>query len=162
MAPTKTLVIIRHAHRNKPKGRDADNGLSSQGRKQAHALAKLYARAFKRKKPRIFTSPKIRCIETVELIAKKTKVSLETLDSLNEATTDSERAEKIRAFHSLWLSSETPLTVICSHGDWIPAYLKKVIGVEIDLDKGGWLQIEQEAQNRGELSLRWIIQDARV
>lgn len=159
---TCTLIITRHAHRNKLKGGEADNGLSAKGRKQARALAKFYTRVFARKKPQIFSSPKVRCVETVEPIAKKTKVSLETLDSLNEASLSSELDQKIRSFHSFWLSSDAPLTLVCSHGDWIPAYLKHVFGIEIDLDKGGWIEIERSAEKNSEPSLRWIVQDPSV
>lgn len=162
MAQTKTLIITRHAHRNKPKGGEADNGLSAKGRKQARALAKFYTRVFSRKKARIYSSPKIRCVETIEPIAKKIKVSLETLDSLNETPTESERLQKVRAFHSFWLSSDAPLTLICSHGDWIPAYLKSVFGIEIDLDKGGWLEVEQDSNADAKPTLRWIVQDPSV
>lgn len=161
MTQSKKLIIVRHAHRNKLKGGEADNGLSAKGKKQAKALAKLYSRIFGRKKALIYTSPKVRCIETIQLIAKKIKVSLEILDSLNEAPENSkgvtELKEKIRSFHSLWQESDAPLTLLCSHGDWIPAYLKQVLGIDLDLDKGGWIELEAKPQQKPEL--KWIIQD---
>jgi broad specificity phosphatase PhoE len=153
---SRKLIIVRHAHRNKLKGGEADNGLSAKGKKQAKALEKLYSRVFGRKKAILFSSPKVRCMETLQPITKKIKVSLETIDSLNEAPTDAELKEKIRSFHSLWQKSDAPLTVICSHGDWIPLYLKQMLGVEIDLDKGGWIELELSQEK---LTLRWIIQD---
>jgi 8-oxo-dGTP diphosphatase len=157
---SKKLVIIRHAHRNKLKGGEADNGLSAKGKKQSRALQKLYSRIFGRKKAEIYSSPKERCIETVQPIAKKIKVSLETLDTLNEAVTDAELKEKVRAFHSLWQESDAPLTVICSHGDWIPTYLKQVLGIELDLEKGGWIELEVDCNSSDQkVHLRWMIQD---
>ncbi|MFL5813296.1 MAG: phosphoglycerate mutase family protein [Bdellovibrionia bacterium] len=160
MTQSKKLIIVRHAHRNKLKGGEADNGLSAKGKKQAKALQKFYSSVFGRKKAIIFSSPKVRCIETVQPIAKKIKVSLETIDSLDEAQVDSELKEKIRSFHSLWQKLDSPLTLICSHGDWIPAFLKQMLGVEIDLDKGGWIELElSEEKLKPRLTLRWIVQD---
>jgi phosphohistidine phosphatase SixA len=163
MPENKTLIIIRHAHRNKPKGREADNGLSAKGKKQARALSKFYTKLFKSEKARIYSSPKTRCIETVEPLAKKLKIEVEILDSLNEAlnpkNAERELSEKARSFHLLWCESKNPLTVICSHGDWIPVYVKQCTGAEIDLDKGGWVQIEMiDDQPR----LRWIVQNPDI
>jgi broad specificity phosphatase PhoE len=152
--------MIRHAHRNKLKGGEADNGLSAKGKKQAKVLPKLFSRIFGHKKAKIYSSPKARCIETIQPIAKKFKFSLETLDTLNEAVTDAELKEKVRAFHSLWQESDAPLTVICSHGDWIPAYLKQVLGISLNLDKGGWIELEADCNaSDPKLHLRWMIQD---
>jgi broad specificity phosphatase PhoE len=156
----KKLIIVRHAHRNKLKSGEADNGLSAKGKKQAKALQKLYSNVFGGKKAVILSSPKVRCMETVQPIAKKIKVSLETIDSLNEAQSDTELNEKIRSFHSYWQKLDAPLTLICSHGDWIPTYLKQVLGVDIDLDKGGWIELESSQEKpKLRLALRWIIQD---
>lgn len=151
----KTLVIVRHAHREKPTGREADNGLSTKGRKQAKAIAKFYQEIFEKTKPLVYSSPKLRCIETIEPLAKKTKAKLEILDSLNEAITTTELLRKIEDFNAHLRSLSAPLVVICSHGDWIPAYLKQVFGIDLDLDKGGWIQIDFF---NGKPQLSWVIQ----
>ena len=159
MVENKTLVIIRHAHRNKSEGREIDNGLSAKGRKQARALAKIYSKMFKKMRPVTYSSPKLRCIETVEPIATKRNVPVQILDSLNEALTTSELRRKINDFDAFWRANDAKLMVVSSHGDWIPAYVKKVTGAEIDLDKGGWLQIEMITDRP---QLRWIIQNPEL
>lgn len=153
----KTLVIVRHAHRHKTLGSGADNGISEKGQKQARALSKFFGKVFDKKtKPVIYSSPKLRCIQTVEPLARKRGVEIKILESLNESSTTAELQKRITAFDALWRQSQDELTVICSHGDWIPAYLKMALGFEIDLEKGAWAQIEME--NR-QLKLEWLAQD---
>jgi phosphohistidine phosphatase SixA len=171
MTRSRKLIIVRHAHRNKLRGGEADNGLSAKGKAQARALAKFYIRIIGKQRPAgkqepvIFSSAKRRCIETVEPLAKKQKTPIETLDSLNEAINGSELREKARVFHSFWTNRKEPLTLICAHGDWITAYLKLLFALELDLEKGGWIEIESrepKASNAPKSAypqLRWIVQN---
>ena len=70
----KSLIILRHAHRNKPFGGLLDNGLSRKGKKQAAQAGKHFLEEYGRVKALVLSSPKRRCIETVEPIAEKIKI----------------------------------------------------------------------------------------
>jgi broad specificity phosphatase PhoE len=66
---TELIVFLRHAHRDKPIP-DKDNGLSDKGRKQVEDLLKDFKKG-KIPKARIFwSSPKIRCQETLEPLSE--------------------------------------------------------------------------------------------
>lgn len=142
----KTLIVLRHAHRNKPFGGMLDNGLSRKGMKQANEAAKHFLEAYGRAKALVMSSPKRRCIETVQPIADKIKVAVETSPLLDEqgiVPPESSNHLEGRAKEFLrWWKAEAPeLTVICSHGDWIPVFLRAATGANVDLSKGGWAEI---------------------
>lgn len=151
MQQNKILILIRHAHRNKAFGRKADNGISAKGRKQAKALARLYDGFFGKSEPRLYSSPKLRCIETLGPVAKQCGTEIEILEELNESGSDAKLRERVRKFDAFWRKSSAPLIVVSSHGDWIPAFVAHLTGVPIELDKGGWIQIEDG-------KIRWVIQ----
>jgi 8-oxo-(d)GTP phosphatase len=156
----KTLVIIRHAHRDKDKGGREDNGLSKKGKRQAQEIAKYFKKKFSdEEKPSIFSSPKLRCVETVEPIAEETKTRIMTSPLLDESEEESpEKFDKrMQDFLDLWSASEAPLTIACSHGDCIPVMLQKISGNELDLKKGGWAEITLE--KNGKPKLKKVIQD---
>src|SRR4051794_36350749 len=100
-AETATLVIIRHAHRNKAFGAEADNGLSAKGRRQARAAARFFKKRFKGRKPNIFSSPKRRCRETLEPIAKLSGREIQIVDCLNESESPTEIRHRILRFRKL-------------------------------------------------------------
>ncbi len=153
----KTLVIIRHAHRDKDLGREADNGLSTKGKRQARRVAKFFEKRFSKgyKKSRIafLSSPKRRCVETLELAARKHRAKVEALRDLDEG---GNLSAKVDAFVRRWRESDQDLIVICSHGDWIPVFFEKFLGLCIDLKKGAWAEVEMEGHSR---KLTWLLQE---
>lgn len=151
----KTLVIIRHAHRDKPEGHAADNGVSEKGRKQAARVAGFFERRFEGAVPLLLSSPKRRCIETLEPIAEATSAPIQVDPALDE---DGDLEGKISDFLSRWRKTGEPLTVISSHGDWIPVFFQEVLGHSIDLDKGGWAEIEWDASGP---RLTWLVQSLK-
>ena len=154
----KTLVIIRHAHRDTSKGVELNNGLSDKGRKQVRKLFDFYFERFPEvEKPALLSSARKRCIETLDPLARKLERRLAAHPLLLEQTekeTSTQFKQRIRRFKREWEKSSSELTVICSHGDWIPFFLKELIGTEVDLKKGGWAEIEWTDKPR----LTWIIQ----
>lgn len=157
----KTLIILRHAHRDKSEGSSADNGLSAKGKKQAKAAAEFFKSRFGQTpdlKPLLFSSPKKRCRETLEPLARKLEAEIEILPFLNEAHTANQLDQNISEFRYFWDHRNEPLIVICSHGDWIPRYLETVVGNPIVLSKGGWAQVERDEWNQHP-QLTWLIQD---
>ena len=156
----KTLVLIRHAHRDTTH-RSADNGLSEKGQKQAAALLRYYLKAFADDKPRIFSSPKRRCTETVIGIAREQGVRIETSSEFVEQQPGEslgdlrKRAER---FIEKWRGEKNaaPLTIVCSHGDWLPAALLAATGARGELKKGAWAEITQDGAEAP--CLEWLIQ----
>lgn len=160
---TKTLVLIRHAHRDTTY-RAADNGLSDKGKKQAASLLKYYLKAFPAEEcealPRIFSSPKRRCTETVAPIAKEAGVRVEVSDEFVEQRPDEDQAafrRRAQRFIDKWIADKsTGLTLVCSHGDWLPAVLEAATGARAELKKGAWAEVV--LGERGKPRLEWLIQ----
>jgi broad specificity phosphatase PhoE len=153
----KTLIVVRHAHRDKPVP-DSDNGLSQKGRKQAQRISSLYRAVHggAKGKPAILSSPKKRCRETMAPLARAVRAPVLISGLLDEGGRISTR---VSAFLKEWARSPEELTVVCSHGDWIPVFFKKAIGVELDLEKGAWAELE--CDETGCLRLRSLIQDLK-
>src|SRR5579885_2972900 len=138
--PLATLIVVRHAHRDKSEGKDTDNGLSSKGKKQASKLLEHYKKEFgKLESVKILSSPKKRCVETVQPIAELMKTKVHTSGLLDEGPELEDRARK---FLADWKREGSGVCIICSHGDWIPLFLELATGVPTDLAKGGWAQLE--------------------
>lgn len=85
--------------------------LSKKGRRQAEALA-LYFR--KLEVARVITSPHLRCVQTVRPLAIDREIPLELSETLAEGA-------PTEAALALVEETATAPTVLCSHGDIIPA-----------------------------------------
>ena len=155
---TKTLVLIRHAHRNID-DRLRDNGLSERGVDQVKKLVKFYKNRFDGAKTTIYSSPKKRCQETIGPIAKEAGVKFtidERLDEHAGAENTALFMARMEEFLGVWKYEGSALTVVCSHGDWIPTAVQKLTGRPVELKKSGWIEIEY---NEGaEATLTWIVQ----
>ncbi|MBI3542963.1 MAG: histidine phosphatase family protein [Deltaproteobacteria bacterium] len=148
----KTLILIRHAHRVKVDGGAADNGLSPKGRRQAEAARKFFKRRFDDTHPLIVSSPKKRCLETVEPIARAAQVEVSISPLLDEGPSVLRRAQEFIA----WWKREAPeLTIACSHGDWLPVCLEELVHVDLELKKGAWAELELSARSP---RLTWLVQ----
>lgn len=154
----KTLVIIRHAHRTL-EDRDRDNGLSERGQDQVKKLVKFYQNRFAGLKPVFMTSPKKRCIETISPLAIVAGAKVANIDErLDEQGHDSTGVfiARIQEFLDVWKYEGQALTVICSHGDWIPTAVQKLIGRSVSLKKCGWVEIDCEEGSDAQLT--WLVQ----
>ena len=139
----KRLVFIRHAHRD-TSDRDADNGLSEKGWDQAHALAQEFVSSFKDQKPVLLSSARMRCVETLEPIAKLTGVKIKISPLLIEQEHDEsfrEMAARVETFLEDWKESTAELTLACSHGDWLPVALDELVDEQIEMKKGAWAEV---------------------
>ncbi len=145
-------MIVRHAHRFKNPSREADNGLSPKGIGQAEKIVTFFQKRFKSGGVAIVSSPKMRCLETVQPLANLKRRRIKTLAILDEG---GDLPKKAAEFLNWWKIQKTPRLVICSHGDWIPVFLKAAIGAEVDMKKGAWAELELDS---GEIQLRWLLQ----
>lgn len=142
----RTLFVVRHAHRDTT-DRDLDNGLSDRGRAQALAISQ-HLSSVSKTAPKMLSSPKLRCIETLEPLSHKLQTKIE-IDHLmdergpNESLSDFQR--RIESWIESWRASPSPLTIISSHGDWIPEMTEKLVSQRIELNKGGIIEIKTVA-----------------
>lgn len=123
------LYLVRHAdagHRRDFDGPDRERPLSERGWRQAEGLAEQLADAGI---VRLLASPFLRCMQTLEPLARRVGIPVEPERRLAEgsgAVSPLELAEQLRA---------APV-VLCSHGDVIPDVLDELVrrGVALEDD----------------------------
>ncbi len=114
---TGTLYLVRHAaagSRDAWEGEDVDRPLTEKGRRQAEALVPLLGTA---SITRIYSSPYVRCLETVDPLAHELALKVRRSKNLAEGA-NGDRG--LRWFSRL--AGEN--AVLCSQGDMIPYYIK--------------------------------------
>lgn len=156
----KTLILVRHAHRDNSR-RELDNGLDDKGRDQAKALKKFFSERFSKDAFEgglwLVSSPKVRCLETLEPIAKSVERKVDAHPALDEQggrETAAAFEARVAAFLKEWRASHAAYTILCSHGDWLPAALRLLMGVGASFKKGSWLEIEWDGESP---ELKWYI-----
>lgn len=156
----KTLVLVRHAHRDNSK-REVDNGLDEKGREQAKAVKKFFTERFSKADLEtglwLVSSPKIRCVETLQPIAKAMDASVDVHPGLDEQSARENLKAfeaRIQSFLREWMESKVGLTVLCSHGDWLPLATQQLLGIPQSFKKGAWLEVDWNSANA---ELRWYI-----
>lgn len=124
------VVLLRHARageRDEWQGDDRLRPLDEKGKRQADGLVERLLDLGAR---RVVSSPYVRCVQTVEPLARALATTVETADALAEGAP---RAETMRL-----LEAATEPTVFCTHGDVIENVLgeplKKGAGVVLMLD----------------------------
>jgi 8-oxo-dGTP diphosphatase len=126
-----TINIVRHAKagsRRQWKGDDEQRPLSKRGSAQARALAKRLATS---EVTRVVTSPYVRCVETVEPLAKRLGLEVEISDALAEGAT---LADSLRLVEKLMHEGDV---VLCTHGDVLGNLLMHYshLGIELGDDR---------------------------
>ncbi|MBK9295178.1 MAG: histidine phosphatase family protein [Oligoflexia bacterium] len=133
---TQTFVFIRHAHRDTSE-RELDNGIDEKGRVQVEELIKKYKLNELPKADEFWSSPKLRCQETLEPLAKIEKAKLKIVEELDEQTNkESSKEFRKRIFNFLQkLKKAEKVIYLCSHGDWLPEALQELTGMWVDVKK---------------------------
>lgn len=150
---SRTLILIRHAHRSKILGRERDNGLSRKGRAQVQALLRYFRRRRWPKGTEFWTSPARRCRETLAPLAKARKAALIELPGLQE--TPNPRAAA-KALLRLWKRSRGSHVLVSGHGDLLPAIVALATGVEITCKKGSWTEL---TYSQGRFQLKKVLSE---
>ncbi|NQV07333.1 histidine phosphatase family protein [bacterium] len=120
------IYLVRHAHSGKRvhwKGDDRKRPLTGQGWRQSRGVAlRLSTEA---SVSAIYTSPHVRCLETVLPLGDILGLEVQTLKALREGRGRDEIMGRLADFE--------PGTVLCSHGDVIGAVIRKLVagGVEV-------------------------------
>ena len=110
-----TVLLVRHAvamRRRDWTKPDQLRPLTPKGFGQADGLVELLA-SFDIE--RIFSSPYVRCVQTVQPLAAKLGLQVEEIDELAEGS-DDEATELVKGL-------QDSTAVLCSHGDVVPALL---------------------------------------
>ena len=126
MSRSATIYLVRHAKagsRYRWNGNDHERPLSGPGREQAAALA---VRLAAKRPPTLLSSPYVRCMQTLEPLAD----ALGTEVVAQKALYEGEPFEPVLEL----LAEVDTRTVLCSHGDIIPATIDALIrrGMEVD------------------------------
>lgn len=140
----KKLILVRHAHRNTNFGREKDNGLSSKGKINAMNLLKTLRLSSHKGRVVLYSSPKKRCVETLIPLSRQLNQSIKMdLNLLEKGTDESARhfKKRIALFYYGWLKNGSQITVACSHGDFIPLFLKLVTNKDAHLKKGDFVSV---------------------
>ena len=143
MKPEKYLFIVRHAHRDTT-NKMLDNGLSEKGRGQSKKIRDSLSRELGEDQVIILSSPKARCIETLEPLAEALGIEIEIdpkLDEHGPSETTASFRERTKIFAEFIGKKKFHRMVICSHGDWIPEFTAFILGKGIDLEKAGMIEL---------------------
>lgn len=154
----KTLILVRHGHRDTAE-RSLDNGLTDRGREQAKAIKKFFCARFTPEEAKngiwFVSSPKIRCMETIEPAAKAFSRQVDAHPLLDEQAWRADRVDfRVQNFLKEWQNSNIGLTIASSHGDWLPVAMFQLVGLHFEPKKGSWFEIGWTA---GRASLKWYI-----
>ena len=120
MVPPVAIYLVRHGHagdRSDWPGDDLRRPLSTKGRRQADHLAALLD---DRPVKAIFSSPAVRCLETVAPLAVRLGLPAQEAIELIEGA-DADAAIRFALEHA----DDDP--VLCSHGDLIPQMLRRLV-----------------------------------
>lgn len=137
------LYLVRHAkagNRHAWTGDDRLRPLSKPGRRQAEGLVRLFDG---RKVDRILSSPFLRCVQTVQLLASDRALPIEDSDALSEGA-------PLASVLDLVAELDGVAAVLCSHGDVIPALVEHLaehgmaIEGEADWRKGSTWILERD------------------
>lgn len=121
------IHLVRHAHagrRSQWDGDDRERPLSDRGEAQAGWLADLLSTAPATK---ILSSPYARCVQTVEPLASRLGVEIETAAALAEGA-------DVDTALALVLGLDPHHGIACSHGDLIPQILRRLKADGMDVD----------------------------
>jgi broad specificity phosphatase PhoE len=137
-------IFLRHAHRELF-DRSQDNGLSEKGHRQGRKIQE-WMKQHAPKPEHIFSSPKLRCIETAEYVAELYGLKVQVVPELDEQhPNESDAAFRKRVAEFLNSEKCPPRSVFCTHGDVLPE-LARLLGLPgVDISKGD-LFIERDGR----------------
>lgn len=111
------VFLVRHAKagdRHKWEGPDGARPLTENGRRQADELVAQLGDAGV---TRVLSSPAVRCVQTVEPLARRLGLEVEESDALAEGAAAEEVVGLARGV------ARTGTALLCTHGDVIPTLL---------------------------------------
>ncbi|MEK7690243.1 MAG: phosphoglycerate mutase family protein [Bdellovibrionota bacterium] len=160
--PTIQILLYRHGHRDQPWGSEGDNGLSGRGLAQRAEWQRniremIASPAFTGTSwtPRLFSSPKIRCRETLEAWTesfREARIEIDPRLDEQSGVPDQIFFAQVREFlKSVSTGSLGNRIVACSHGDWIPVFVEVATGQKVNLGTAGCVLIKFGGRDSAEL-----------
>jgi broad specificity phosphatase PhoE len=116
------LALVRHAQRNFGLGSE-DAGISLQGKAQSQALARYFRDNWAAGVTEIFSSPKLRCLETAAPIVEQLGLTLQIVPGLDEclgheaASAFEERVAE--TLSEIRRGAKGTQVIVVSHSDWL-------------------------------------------
>ena len=149
------LHLLRHAHAGDPmkwRGPDSARPLSEKGRLQAQRIGRLLAEASSRPNA-IVTSPKLRALETAQLVAAELGLDVATSDVLAGPLDWSTLAVLLTA------SGNPARPLLVGHDPDFSELAATLVGVEdLPMRKGALIRIDLDRPIRpGAGILRWLV-----
>lgn len=143
-----TVFLVRHANagnRSEWEAPDDIRPLSKKGQKQALRMTELLAtRGIKR----VVSSPSLRCVQTVQPLAERLGLEVETSEALAEGV---DADDVVTLFRSMAATN----AALCTHGDVIPTLLDALVdrdGLQLPRDypcvKGSTWELGQDDSGR--------------
>ena len=138
-----TFYVVRHAKagsRSHWTGDDRKRPLSTKGRKQADDLADTVG---KLKITAVFSSPYLRCVQTVEPLARKLGLPVQSAPELAEG-------RGVRGLYRFFDDPKVQDAVLCTHGDLVWELVEDLTNKRVlpafreDFDKGSTWAVEVE------------------
>ena len=124
----RRLYLVRHAHagdRTRWSGDDDLRPLSDKGRRQAERLVQLLAGE---PVDRVLSSPSVRCVETVEPLARERSLKVEIERFLHEG---SDSRDALHAAEAAGAAN----VVACTHGDIVPGILDLLLSAGVPVPR---------------------------
>jgi len=143
MGTKPTLILVRHANRD-TSDPHLDNGLNEEGKTQAKALAEQLRSVTGLESPKLISSPRARCIETLEPIKRLTRQPIQIDPRMLEERPDEGAVAfkyRIQEFLKEWYRHSEGTTIVCSHADWLSYALKLLVGARGSFKKAAWVEI---------------------
>jgi phosphohistidine phosphatase SixA len=115
------VYLVRHAHagdRTEWSGDDSQRPLSAKGWRQAEGIDTLLSG---QTISRVLSSPSLRCVQTVEPLARTRKLRIETEEALLEGSDPRDALQLLE--DAADAAAKSGAVVACSHGDVVPGVL---------------------------------------
>lgn len=130
-----------------------DNGISERGAQQVDALVEYWIPKIQTQHALCLSSPKLRCIETIGPLAAALSTGVEVDPRLDEQRSSPPEGNvaygaRLGGFIQWWQQQAPTLTIACSHGDWIPDVVDLLVGEQIAIGKGCWVEVNRQANER--------------
>jgi len=148
---SSTIVFVRHAHRDKPIP-DDNNGLSPKGFEQTEDLVKAYKQGEIPPSKIFWSSPKIRCQQTLKPICDEASGTYKVEPLLDERLADEKSASyngRIAKFIEKAIAEHAETIYLCSHGDILPEAIEYLTDHFVEVKKGqAVVLVQDKAKNK--------------
>jgi phosphohistidine phosphatase len=154
------IHFLRHATASDRARTDALRKLTSEGKEEAAAAARLL-RSMKVRPARLFTSPLVRARQTAKIVSEALDgISIDVWDELSPG------ASPAAFLHRLKTCADDEEILVVGHSPSMPAFLATLIGTgrgdAVRLSKGGLAAVDYDPKPSSRGQLRWLLNRKQV